>query len=129
VGLNIGDESGSMIELCVGIVATVRRLKQAAWQPWQHTRAVSPITAKQSVSVAQRPPCKPGPAPHCDKVGLHSAIAYMAPKMAGRGPIAAVELTHNLDGALAVQKSGTHRENMIVLSMLAMAQWLVQRSV
>jgi hypothetical protein len=58
-----------MTELRVDIVVTAMRLKPAARQPRQHTCAVSPATAWQPVSVARRPPCKPRPALHNDKVG------------------------------------------------------------
>ena len=50
------DESSSMTELHVGIAATPRRLEPAAWRPYQHACALSLVTAKQSVSVARRPP-------------------------------------------------------------------------
>ena len=93
----ISDDSGSMTEFCVGIAATARPLKPAAWRPWQRALAVSPVTPKQSVSVARWPPCRPRLAPHCDKVGSTVPVRTW---WHGRGPTVTVELT-NLDGAFS----------------------------
>jgi hypothetical protein len=66
-----------------------------------------------------RPPCRPRPALHYNKVDNIVLVRTWFLRWRRRGPNAAVEITCNFDGPLVIEKSGAHRENIIiVLSML-----------
>ena len=81
----ISDDSGSMTEFCVGIAATARPLKPAAWRPWQralgvtrHGQAVCVGGAVATMQTWAGTALRQG--------GQHSAIVYMAPKMTRTWP-------------------------------------------